>query len=402
MGIIVSNLLLAVAGFLAILVAVLLVEVLAATARPRRDEATPRSTVRPRIAVLVPAHNESKGLLPTLADVKSQLHPRDRLLVVADNCSDDTAAVARAAGAEVVERNDPSRRGKGFALDHGIAHLAADPPDVVVMIDADCRVAQGAIGSLAVACAASNRPVQGLDLMTAAAGSPVSTQVAEFAWRVKNWVRPLGLRNLGLPCLLVGTGMAFPWHLIRSADLANASLVEDLKLGLELARSGTPPMFCPSARVVSEFPISAAGAQSQRQRWEQGYITTIAGMAPRLLGQAIARADLCLLALALDLLVPPLSLLTLLVVATFVLAALAALSGLSAAALAVSTASLAGLAAAVALAWWNWGRDALPASALLSITPYVLCKLGLYRRILFGRTTAQWTRTERSLTDNRR
>jgi glycosyltransferase involved in cell wall biosynthesis len=55
---------------------------------------------------IVPAHNEGAGLLPTIEDIKAQLHLGDRLLVVPDYCTDDTATIAAAAGAEVVERRD--------------------------------------------------------------------------------------------------------------------------------------------------------------------------------------------------------------------------------------------------------------------------------------------------------
>ena len=96
----------------------------------------------------MPAHNESAAIAATLEDIKAQLRAGDRLLVVADNCTDDTAAVARLSGAEVVERQDSERIGKGYALDWGLRHLDKDPPDVVVMIDADCRLAEGAIDRL--------------------------------------------------------------------------------------------------------------------------------------------------------------------------------------------------------------------------------------------------------------
>ena len=101
--------------------------------------------------------------------------------------------------------------------------------------------------------------------MTAPDQSTINYQMAEFAWRVKNWVRPLGLSALGLPCQLMGTGMAFPWAVIRSAKLASGQIVEDLNLGLDLAMAGSPPIFCPSAQVTSRFPISAAAAERQRQ-----------------------------------------------------------------------------------------------------------------------------------------
>jgi cellulose synthase/poly-beta-1,6-N-acetylglucosamine synthase-like glycosyltransferase len=233
--------------------------------------------------------------------------------------------------------------------------------------------------------------------MTAPEGASINYRVAEFAWRVKNWLRPLGLDALGLPCQLAGTGMAFPWDVIRSVDLASGSLVEDLKLGLDLAAAGHAPLFCPSARVTSRFASSLAGNAGQRRRWEHGHIQMIVHGIPRLFPLAIARRNKDLLALALDLAVPPLSLLALLIVGMVVLASLAAVLGLSSAALMVSTASLVAFALAVLVAWLSHGRDVLPLRALWSIGPYLLGKLGLYRRILSDRgQAAEWIRTDRT------
>ena len=252
------------AGLVAIPTTVLCVEIVAALLRPLVP-VRPVLERRGRIAVLVPARNESATIAPTLEDIKAQLRPGDRLLVVADNCTDDTAAVARASAAEIVERRDPERIGKGYALDFGLRHLDRDPPDIVVMIDADCRLAEEAIDRLAAACANTARPVQALYLMTVPYGSKINQQVAAFAWRVKNWVRPLGLAALGLPCQLMGTGMAFPWHVIRATALASGAIVEDLKLGLDLAAARHPPLFCPSARVTSQFAVSARGTEVPAQ-----------------------------------------------------------------------------------------------------------------------------------------
>jgi cellulose synthase/poly-beta-1,6-N-acetylglucosamine synthase-like glycosyltransferase len=93
---------------------------------------------RPSIAVLVPAHNEAAGIGATLRSIRAQLQHGDRVLVVADNCIDDTAAAASAAGAETIERHDPARRGKGYALDFGVRYLTLAPPEVVIIVDADC------------------------------------------------------------------------------------------------------------------------------------------------------------------------------------------------------------------------------------------------------------------------
>ena len=393
----VSGVLAVIAGFLAIPVIVLCIEIVAAIALSMRPSVVPlRRETRRRVAVLLPAHNESMGLLPTVADIKSQLQPGERLLVVADNCTDDTAAVALTAGAEVIERLDPIRIGKGYALDFGIRHLSLNPPGIVVVIDADCRLAGDAIDQLATTCTMTGRPVQALYLMTANEKSPINHQVAQFAWRVKNWIRPLGLKALGLPCQLMGTGMAMPWDVVRSVDLANGSIVEDLRLGLDLARAGHLPFFCPSARVSSEFASSAKGAKIQRARWEQSHIQTILIAAPRLAWRAILQRNWGLLVLALDLAVPPLSLLAMLVIGMFLVASLTTLFGLSSVAMPISIAAVSALMLAIFLAWLKCGRDVLPIEATLSIVPYVVGKLGVYGRILSRRLDARWIKTDRT------
>jgi cellulose synthase/poly-beta-1,6-N-acetylglucosamine synthase-like glycosyltransferase len=388
-----SQLLLALAGLLAIPVNVFLIEIVAALALHRRSEQQYAPLLRRRVAVLVPAHNESIGLLPTLADVKKQLVSDDRLLVVADNCTDDTAAVAKAEGAEVVERYDSERRGKGYALDFGLAYLAKDPAEIVIIIDADCRLTDGTIYELASTCAATHRPVQALYLMRAPAQSRINHYVAEFAWRIKNCIRPLGLRRLGLPCQLLGTGMAFPWDVIRKADLASGAIVEDLELGLELARAGSPPLFCPTATVTSEFSSSSEGAKTQRLRWEQGHLAMILAV-PSLIYHALARENYALLALALDVAVPPLALLALLTVAVTAVAGFATAFGCGSAALTIGAANVSMLGSAVFLAWLRCGRDVLPLRSVFSLLSYVAGKLPLYIQILF-RPQKAWIRTDR-------
>jgi len=390
----VSCLLAILAGAIAIAVAVFVIEILAAIILPRRSFDTALE-YRGRIAVLVPAHNESAGLRPTLADIRSQLRPGDRVLVVADNCSDDTAEVASAAGAEVIERHDRDHIGKGYALAFGIAHLRSAPPDVVVMIDADCRLSDLEIGKLASACSITQRPIQALYLMVAPPGREINHQVAEFAWRIKNWVRPLGLSTLGLPCQLMGTGMAFPWHVIRSAHLAEGWIVEDLKLGLDLALAGAPALFCPSACVTSEFPSSATAANTQRQRWEQGQLTMMLAV-PRLILTAIAQRNWSLLALALDLTVPPLALLVILVTSMLAVSAFATLVGASTPlALFISLTSFLALFFSLFVSWFAYGREALPIGATFLAIMYVVRKLRFYRHILSGKAVSKWIRTSR-------
>jgi len=376
-------------------VCVLFVEIVASIVlpQPRRRSA---DAPRPRVAVLVPAHNESIHLVPTLEDIDVQLGPADRLLVVVDNCSDDTAIVAARSKAEVVIRLDPTKIGKGYALDFGLRHLAADPPDVVVMIDADCRISPTAIEQLSYAAAASYRPVQALNLMTTPCRASHSCNVAEFAWRIKNWVRPLGLGALHLPCHLTGTGMAFPWEVIRRADLASGSIVEDLKLGVDLAIAGYPPLFYPLVKVASAFPLSALARTRQRTRWEQGHFSMIRQAVPRLISSGILRGDVRLVCLAFDLAVPPLSLLGILTAATFVLSSFGAFIGICIAPFVVSLACLVGLVAATFICWITQGRDILPLRSLWALPAYAINKVPMYATLFANGKITQWTRTERN------
>lgn len=371
---------------------VLFAQVLLACLPARSRSSTPGP--RPRVAVLVPAHNESSLIVATLDSIRPQLLEGDRLLVVADNCSDDTAVLARAAGAEVVERRNEQQRGKGYALDFGVRHLASDAPDVMIIVDADSLASEGSIERLALCCINSGRPVQALYLMHAPAGSGLKVQLAEFAWCVKNRVRPQGWARLGLPCSLMGSGMAFVWKDLALIDLASGHIVEDLKMGLDFCRSGKPPLFCPDARVTSYFPRSDEGLSIQRKRWEHGHLGVILGDAPKLMVEAITRRNGGLLAMTLDLLVPPLALLTLVLVAAFILSWLVFLLGGALAPALIASLGMALLGGTVLLAWSRFGRGIIAFSTLLYAPFYALKKIPLYIGFILKRQV-EWVRSKR-------
>ncbi|MBW4658777.1 MAG: glycosyltransferase family 2 protein [Drouetiella hepatica Uher 2000/2452] len=388
--------LLAIALLLLIPIAVLLVECLAALLPSRRQTVSPIS--RPRTAILVPAHNEAIGIQPVLAGLMAQLTERDRLVVVADNCTDETAAIARSTGAIVIERQDGDRRGKGYALDYGINYLAADPPDIVTIADADCLVQPGSLAKIADWAMATNRPVQALYLMERPAQPQPKDAVSAFAFRVKNLVRPRGLDRLGFPCLLTGTGMAFPWALLRDVKLASSNIVEDMQLGIDLAIAGTPPLFCGEAQVTGLLPQQNKAATSQRTRWEHGHLQTLLTQVPRLVKLALQQRRLDVLAIALDLSVPPLSLLVMFWLATACLTALVGFVGITwLPALALGGEGIL-LLTAILVAWAKFGRAELPIQTLLAVPLYVLWKIPLYFAFLV-RPQTKWVRTDRDPVD---
>ena len=373
-------------------VLLLLAEVVSAL-RGRKPAPMPQHE-RPRLAILVPAHNEAAGVRATLDSLFPQMAPGDRLVVVADNCSDETARVCEAAGAEVIERNDHLRRGKPYALDFGVRHLEANPPELVVIVDADCVAAGGAIDRIARLSALHGRPVQALDLMKAPPRADSLIQIAEFACLLKNLVRPLGKHRLGFPCQLMGTGMAIPWPLLQAIPLAGENLSEDVKMGVDCARLGKPPMFCPDAQVESLFPVKMRDAHSQRKRWEHGHLAMIVGQGPRLLLEALWLRQPALLALVADMCVPPLALLALAAIAAVAICgAFAAITG-SSIALHIAAAALAGLLLSVFLAWVRFGRAVVSLRKLAYAPAYALGKVPLYMKFVLKRQT-EWVRSRR-------
>lgn len=352
------------------------------------------SSHRPSIAVLMPAHNEEQYIEKALLRIKEDLLPTDRLLVVADNCIDHTAPLAARAGADIVARDDPTRRGKGFALAAGLRHLAATPPEVVIFIDADCQVSSRCVELLARACAAANAPVQCLDLMIANPDSEAPPHWAEFAWRIKNDLRPSGYARLGLPCHLLGTGMALPWRLIDPAIFATGHLSEDMLLGLDLAIMGSSPRFFRDVSVKSYFPASERGQAQQKQRWMHGHFALINSHVPRLFYQALKRRELSLLALAADLAVPPLGVLA---VANFALLAMSLT--LMAESQAIVPLTIAAIECALfafflGIAWHLCGRDVIGLKELRQLPRHIIMVLCSASNLVRGRR-ALWTRAER-------
>ncbi len=375
---------------------VLLFEVL--LARSRQPAQLACSSQSPRIAVLVPAHNEATVIAATIRNIAGQLSTNStskQIVVIADNCTDDTAALARSCGATVVERADPVRRGKGYALDYGVRYLQADPPAVVVVIDADCLLSEGALQQLAKCCVATGRPIQARYLMRFpdGTGGP-GARIAELAMLVKNWVRPLGLAKWGLPCPLLGSGMAFPWSIISQVPLASGNIVEDMRLGSDLVGAGKGPLYLDQAQVTSTFPMAIEGQQSQRTRWEHGHLQTLLTQVPALLVKGVVRADFSIIVYAFDLAIPPLALLAMGLLVMLAICLPIWVLGISLLPAIIVLAAIVALMLAVYLAWDRFARDLIPLAALRSIPTYALGKIPVYLRFIFARQTA-WVRSRR-------
>jgi cellulose synthase/poly-beta-1,6-N-acetylglucosamine synthase-like glycosyltransferase len=366
----------------------------------RQPDVDPAPDARPpriRFDLVVPAHDEEAGIATTIASLRAVDYPADlfRVLVVADNCGDATAERAAAAGAEVLVRSDPEHRGKGHALAHAFAWIEqGSASDAVVVVDADSSISPGFLRAFA------RRFEAGASAVQAAYGvrnprASWRTRLMVIALSLFHVLRSLGRERLGLSTGLRGNGMGLTRAVLRNVPYDAFSIVEDVEYSLALGEAGYRVHYAAEAQVLGEMTARASASRSQRRRWEQGRGALARTRVPRLLRAGIRRRSPLLLDLAVDLLLPPLTTLTLLV-----------LGGLGAAltlhaqggplAPSVPWILAAGCLAVYVLRGWALSGTGLRGlvDLLVGAPAYVIWKivLALGRR---GRRRDEWIRTER-------
>jgi cellulose synthase/poly-beta-1,6-N-acetylglucosamine synthase-like glycosyltransferase len=189
--------------------------------------------------------------------------------------------------------------------------------------------------------------------------------------------------------------MAFAWALLRDAPALNGNLVEDMALGIELAKRGSPPLPCPEVAVWSELPQGGQAQFGQRRRWEHGHLATLLAQGPRLLAVGLMRLRIDLVAMALDLMVPPLAMLVVLLGTVTAVSLLAWLFGALRLPLVLALASTGAVALAVMVSWLRFARGFLSLRSLLGVPLYVVWKLPLYLSYLARGKHKDWERTAR-------
>jgi len=260
------------------------------------------------ISVIVPAHNEEGSIPATLqslaaVDYPSGLHD---VVVVADNCTDNTATVARTHGARVLERTDRSNRGKGHALRWAFDTLLAENPryDAVIVVDADSVVTENFIRVMNAYLERGARVIQSSDLVVPDRRS-WSTEITRLGFTLYNHVRPLGRKVLGFSAGLRGNGMCFDAALLRSTPWNAFGVTEDLQYGLTLLLGGEIVRYAPEAAVYATMPALAKNAVSQRVRWEKGRGPIKKRFSRRLLSEAVRKPSPAALDAWMDLVTPP-------------------------------------------------------------------------------------------------
>lgn len=354
---------------------------------------------RPLTTVLIPAHNEAAQITEVIETLLTQLTKQDQVIVIADNCHDNTAELAKATGVTVLERTNLTDRGKGYALDYAMQHLQNQPPEVIVILDGDCILQPDAIKNISCQAIATGRPVQATYLMDQPEDTSLKDNISMFSLKVKNLVRLLGLNRLGWHSLLTGSGMAFPWSLINQVSLAGSKTTDDMQLTVDLALAGSTPVFCEQAVVVGRL-MKDQDAQSQRSRWEHGHMEMIGVEVPRLLKAFVTTGRIAALQLALDILIPPLSLLILTWLVIMLIVSGAVIWGnLAIASVIITAISGVLLFSSLFLAWSKFGRSDLSLKNLIAIPFYILSKIPIYLKFV-TKPQSRWLKTERDLTDN--
>lgn len=391
----------------AVLPSAYLATLTALAARRPAPGAAPAGSGGRRFAVLVPAHDEASVIAASMRSYHELDHPRDRFAVhvVADNCTDDTAELVRAAGWTAHERHDAERPGKGHALNWLHDRLVADPErwgtfDAFVIVDADTEVDAGLLTAFDRAFADGAVAAQGYYAVADPDTSPtVGLRYAAIACR--HHLRPSGRAALGGSCGLYGNGMAFAADILATRRWSG-HLVEDAEFQLELLLDGVLVTYVPDAVVRAEMPVTAAAATTQNERWELGRLQLAKRFTGRLATRAVdgrppgraAAAD----AVA-DQLVPPLSALVAIDVCALASATLTAAVGRRRSDRAVAAMDALALAAVVAHVLVALRLVRAPASVYRSLRrapQMVLWKLRLLSRVSRRPDSVTWTRTTRN------
>lgn len=368
--------------------------------------ATPREsdfkTVKQRrFALVIPAYNEEKGIAKTLYSLFGMIYPKKLydLIVVADNCTDNTARIARNLGVTVLERNNPMQRGKGYALRWAFDQISQSPQkyDAVIVIDSDSLASGNFLEVMNYYLETGKEVIQSSDLVIPQPGI-WSSETTRIGFLLTNYVKPLGRKTLGLSMGLRGNGMCFSMQHLEKYPWQAWSLTEDLEYGLRLLLEGVGIHFAPEAYVWAQMPIHAKNAESQRQRWEMGRYEIMRNYVFEFFKATIQRRSLKYFDVFIDLVTPPFVNMILLVLTMIALNTFLLFFGFNQVNFLVlwSVLALLGLLQ-LFIGLYISKADKNLYKSLFFIPLYVLWKVKVYVKTLFIGKNGTWVRTTRDL-----
>lgn len=345
----------------------------------------PAATAPRRIAIIIPAHNESLLIADTVGNALAQDYPAGEfaVLVIADNCTDDTAARARQAGARVLERQ--GNPGKGQGLHDALAVLMQEDWAGFLIMDADSHLHPKALSALDAALAAGAGAVQ-MRYGVLNPNDSIRTRAMELTTASFNALRPLGKAALGLSAGINGNGFCLSRATVERVPYLAHSIVEDIEYHMLLLKAGICVEFLDQVWVKAQMPMGGRGAEVQRVRWERGRIITIRNYAPALF-RAWRKGEARALDGLIDVLMPPVSLVL-----------LALLPALVSGQHVLQGGALVGLVIMVGhyfLAAWRYGSLANFFRLCFYVPWYVLWKTWIVLRSLLTERNLPWIRTDR-------
>ncbi len=364
--------------------------------RPRPLGGTPATP----FVLLIPAHDEAESIEKTLDGLQSLNYPAGllRCLVIADNCTDDTAERARTAGAEVWVRSEPEQPGKGAALRWALDRLGPPPAgQAVAVLDADSTASTAWLrraDAYLRAGADAVQPYYGI----ANEDAGWRTRLLGIALLLLHHVRPAGREVLGWSAGLRGNGMIFTRRLLDRVPWSD-SITEDLEYASRLAASGVRTAYDGGSQVLGLAGSGARAMRSQRLRWEGGRFGVIRQWAVPLLTRAVISRSLLAWDAAMELLVLPLGLLVLLGVTLTALTAAAAAARLAWSGWLIGAIASLGLLGGYVVGGMRVSRASARQYAALAAAPaYLAWKVLVYAWLLLGVQGGRWVRTDRRAT----
>lgn len=232
-----------------------------------------------KFMAIIPAHNEEAVVGNLVESLKKQNYNKELydIYVIADNCTDNTAKVAKEAGAIVYERFNNSQKTKGYALDWFLAQKIEEkaPYDAFFVFDADNIVDPDFIKNMNKKLCQGEDVVQGYRDIKNPTDSWITAGYAIFYWTMHRFYH-LARYNLGLSPLLNGTGFMVRFDAVKpEGGLKTVTLTEDIEYSLKRIIEGKRLGWATDAIVYDEQPVGFKQSWSQRSRWTVGHMQCI-------------------------------------------------------------------------------------------------------------------------------
>lgn len=228
-----------------------------------------------KFMMILPAHNEASVIGALIESLQALDYPKELydIYVIADNCTDNTAQIAKDLGAIVYERFDEKKKTKGFAMQWFLNQKIKENADydAFCVFDADNVVDKNFLNAMNKKLCQGEEIVQGYRDIKNPADSWISAGYALFYWMMNRFYH-LARYNLGLSPLINGTGFMVDFNLIKPTGWDTITLTEDIEFSLKNIAKGRKLGWATDAIVYDEQPTEFKQSWSQRSRWTVGHL----------------------------------------------------------------------------------------------------------------------------------